>query len=394
MNANVNVSLAVGTVVGQRYEVVRSLGSGSTGAVYAARDTSTGKDVALKVLHADLLFDEDTMRRFLSEARTTSQIRSPHVASVYECGALDSGQPFIVLELLVGRDLEEVRERDGSLSVDDTVSFMLQCLAGLSAAHVAGFVHRDLKPANLFVIEGIEGIEGEGASSPTPKTLKILDFGLAKAVKDHARSLTKTHSVFGTPAYIAPEQLKSSKHVDCRADIWSVGVVIYELLTNHLPFDGSDLESYVRAVMDGPPTPLTRHRSDLPPGLAEVIERCLQKRPSDRFATGPELARALAPFAPPHCRAVLEEIERVADSEARTVAVDHHHHQQQQQTSSAGAAIGKEDHQRTLLESEAVLPHSERKPGAVPLKLIVLLALGGVALLLAMGFVGFLLSGM
>jgi len=255
------------------------------GTVVAATHLHLGTQVALKFLHVDMAKNNHVVERFMREARASAQLRSDHVCRVHDVDIAD-GIPFIVMELLPGQDINRILKARGALPAQMAADIVLQACHAIGEAHALGIVHRDLKPGNLFATQRADG---------TP-IVKVLDFGVAKAPEAVNFSLTQTSSVVGSPGYMSPEQLKSSKDVDPRSDIWSLGVVLYELVSRKQPFRGESItELALRVAMD--PTPLLQQV--LPPGFADVIYRCLEKDPARRFQDVGELALALAPFAGP-----------------------------------------------------------------------------------------------
>ncbi len=268
-------------------EIEKVVGEGGMGIVYAAHHTVLDQRVALKLLLVDALQGAETVERFVREAQAAARLRSEHVVRVMDAGALDGGLPFLVMEFLQGCDLAELLALEGRLEPADVADCMLQALAALSQAHAAGIVHRDLKPANLFLATRDDG----------SNVVKVLDFGISKqqSAKAQWKELTGK-AVLGTPAYMSPEQLRSSKNVDARADIWSLGIVIYELLTGSLPFDGEGPGEIFAAVLEKTPEPLAARRGDVDPVWQSIIARCLRRAPDERFQSVAELAQALAPL--------------------------------------------------------------------------------------------------
>ncbi len=293
--------VAVGDVVAGKFQVERVIGQGGMGVVVAATHLQLDQRVALKFLLPEVLAHPDIVQRFLREARASVRIHSEHVARVLDVGTLESGVPFMVMEFLEGEDLEQVLTR-GPLPVQDAVGFVLEACEAVAEAHSLGMVHRDLKPANLFLARRPSGKPG----------IKVLDFGISKVpVSDREHAITKTASIMGSPGYMSPEQMMSSDKVDVRSDIWSLGVVLYELLGRRLPFPGATMPELVAAILQKAPEPLGQVRPDAPMGLVAVVDRCLQKDPAVRFANVAELARALAPFGPRRAEQSVERIETV-----------------------------------------------------------------------------------
>jgi len=211
----------------------------------------------------------------------------------------------MVMELLEGEDLGRVVKETGPLTADDAVDYVLQACAGLAEAHAGGIIHRDLKPANLFLARRVD----------TDQVIKIVDFGISKVnVAGVVGKLTDTHDLMGSPLYMSPEQLASSRDVDARTDIWSLGIILYELLTAMAPFDGDTLPQICSAVLITPAPPVLARRPDVPAGLSAVLAKCLEKKPSDRYASVIDLAHALAEFAPPRSATTLERIDRLSSN--------------------------------------------------------------------------------
>ncbi len=284
---------APGVVVGEKYRIERYIAEGGMGVIALGRHVVLDEQLALKFLKPEVVATDTTgtvAGRFVREARATIKIRSEHVPRIFDVATLDNGIPYIVMELLVGEDLDKRLEREGPLPVAFTVDMMLQALEAIAAAHALGMVHRDLKPANVFISRRLDG----------SLCAKVLDFGIAKLVEQGAvgkeLSLTATNAVMGSPRYMAPEQMRGLKDIDGRADIWAIGTTLYELLSGGAPFEGETLTQVCVSVMQDDPVPLVQRRPDIPPELDAIVLRCLQKRPDARFATVAELAHALAPF--------------------------------------------------------------------------------------------------
>jgi serine/threonine-protein kinase len=274
-----------GAVIAGKYRIERLLGEGGMGTVVAATHLVLGTPVALKLLHPDMAKQQGVVDRFLREARASAALRGDHVCRVSDVGVTDEGIPYIVMELLEGRDLNQTVKHDGPLPPHVVADFTMQACLGLAEAHAAGIVHRDIKPGNLFM-----AMRPDGSTS-----IKVLDFGVAKAPEGGDFSLTRTATVMGSPGYMSPEQLKSSKDVDSRSDLWSLGVVMYELVTGKQPFHGETItELALRVAMD--PTPPL---GSVPRPFADVVARCLEKDPARRYPDVAALANALAPMLGP-----------------------------------------------------------------------------------------------
>ena len=303
-----------GDVLAGKYRVGRVLGEGGMGVVVEAMHLQLRQTVALKFMLPRALANKDAIARFEREARAAVRLRSPHVAKVLDTGTLENGAPYMVMEHLEGRTLSSVvRASEGGLPIDEAVDYLLQACEGLAEAHALGIVHRDLKPANLFLTTAADG-------SPT---VKVLDFGVSKVGAlagsggdaEEEERVTKTQGVVGSPLYMSPEQMRSSRDVDHRSDIWSLGVCLFQMLTAKVPFDAETVhQQYAMLMLEDAPKP-SDQRAGIPPALDAVVVRCLQRDRDARFASVAELARALAPFAPEHA---LASVDRVA----RTLAAD------------------------------------------------------------------------
>lgn len=287
-----------GDLLAGKYRVERIIGSGGMGVVVAARHEQLDQLVALKFVRDEALGNQDAVQRFLREARAAVKLRSEHAAKVLDVGTLESGAPYMVMEFLEGRDLAQVLADQGPLSVEAAAEWIVQACEAVAEAHASGIVHRDLKPQNLFLARSVGGAS----------KVKVLDFGVSKSMttSDAAGGLTQTRAMLGSPLYMSPEQMRSSRDVDARSDVWALGVVLYELLTRRWPFEAESMPELCLKVVSDPPTPVTAYRKDVPRPLAEIIERCLQKDPALRFANAAELAEALEPMAPPASHVIVE----------------------------------------------------------------------------------------
>ncbi len=292
----------VGDVLADKYEVTKILGVGGMGVVVAAYHRELDKLVALKFMHEELSANAQAVDRFLREARAAARLRNEHIGQVLDVGRLPSGVPYIVMEYLEGQDLGQLLEQHGPLPMPEAVEYVVQVCEAMAEAHVQGIIHRDLKPQNLFL-----------ATRPDGRSLvKVLDFGISKA--QFGKGPTSTSQQMGSPAYMSPEQIRSAKDVDARADIWSLGVILYQLLSNTLPFDGDTILGVMFKACSEPTPSLAKVRDDLPSKLLQAIDRCLEKDRERRFANVAELAHELVPFASERSRAAIALIERVISS--------------------------------------------------------------------------------
>lgn len=281
-------SVAVGDTLAERYRVERILGQGGMGVVVSATDEQLRRRVAIKLLHADVAERHDAGRRFLREARAAARIQSEHVARVIDMGQLPDGNPYLVMEHLDGVDLAQ-RLKQGIPAIEETVDWVLQAAEALAEAHAYGIVHRDLKPSNLFLARRRDGGE----------IVKVLDFGVSKFAENLSGSvapLTSTTQTVGSPVYMSPEQMRAARNVTAASDLWSVGVIMYELLVGERPFNASNLPDLVVTVTTREPRPLRERRPEIAEGLAAAVMRCLAKAPRDRFPDLGELAQALSPY--------------------------------------------------------------------------------------------------
>jgi eukaryotic-like serine/threonine-protein kinase len=288
VNEAPRLPITPGDVIGERYRVGSLLGEGGMGVVCEAMHLGLGLPVAIKFIRTDLKDNSEYVQRFLNEARRAAALKNEHVAHVHDVGQLDSGDLYLVMERLEGVGLEtHLRER-GPLQPADAVDLVRQACDGLSEAHAAGIVHRDIKPENLFLARRVDG----------KRILKILDFGISKQTTgDVPSSLTNSERSLGSPWYMSPEQMIDSSSVDHRADIWSLGVVLFELLTATRPFQGSSIPEICAGVLTAPTPSLQERRPDVDPALESIVARCLAKNPEERPASVLELSRDLEPFA-------------------------------------------------------------------------------------------------
>jgi serine/threonine-protein kinase len=307
----VSVPIRIGDLVAGKYRVDRVLGEGGMGVVVAATHEHLEQRVALKFLLPDLTTNAEVVQRFMREARAAVKIQSEHVARVLDVGATESGTPFMVMEFLDGEDLAQVLAARGPLTMEEAVGYVLEASEAVAEAHSYGIVHRDLKPPNLFLARRANG----------RPIVKVLDFGISKVPtsgKDAAA--TSATALMGSPVYMSPEQMVAPATVDVRTDVWCLGVVLYELLSQKIPFEGETMPELVFKVVQKPHLPLRSFRPDLPSELLAVVDRCLEKEQAGRFATVAELARALAPFAPARSAQSVERIEHVLGSTNRAAA--------------------------------------------------------------------------
>jgi eukaryotic-like serine/threonine-protein kinase len=278
----------VGRNVADQFQIVERIGAGGMGAVYRAEQPEMNRSVAIKILHPKYLSRQDLVSRFRREARAMSHLSHPNTARVFLYGQLDDGACYFVMEHLVGRNLAQEVRASGPMSPERAIPIMVQVCGALEEAHRAGIIHRDLKPENIF-------LTAQGGIEDFPK---VLDFGLAKVTEKQMRPgsmmLTREGMVFGTPEFMSPEQAQGSP-LDARTDLYSLGVILYELLTGKLPFDAKHSMEFIKHQVSTPPIPV----SDRVPGLTfsrsleSVIEKALSKDPNRRFASAAEMGEAL-----------------------------------------------------------------------------------------------------
>ncbi|MBN1770668.1 MAG: serine/threonine protein kinase [Deltaproteobacteria bacterium] len=275
----------VGTTLGDRYRITRRLGSGGVAELYEATHAQIGQRFAVKVLKPEFLGHAELAQRFLTEARAASAVGHPGIVQVIDFGHLRTGEPYLVMELLQGEDLKQLLERKKRLTEPEAITITLHVLEALAAAHRAGVLHRDLKPENVVLVRGPEG----------RPWAKVIDFGIARVTSRDpaARRVTRHGTVMGTPAFMAPEQARGSVHVDARSDLYSVGVMLFEMTTGQLPFRGaSPTEVMVRLLQDDFPRP-RQVCPDVSSEMEQVILRATAKKPDNRYPSAAEFVAAL-----------------------------------------------------------------------------------------------------
>jgi serine/threonine-protein kinase len=287
MEAAPQVPVSPGDVLLGKYVVERVIGAGGMGVVVAVKHRDLQELYAMKFMLPAALANDQAVDRFVREARAAAKLKSEHVAKVHDVGRLENGSPYMVMEYLTGRDLEATLQVQGPLAPDVAATYVLQACDAIAEAHEAGIVHRDLKPANLFLTKRANG-------SPC---IKVLDFGISKSIsEEQMNSMTKTSAIMGSPYYMSPEQMRSSKNVDGRTDIWALGVILYQLSTGRVPFPGETITEVCSGVLADEPAALTAFPG-IPEAFDGIVRRCLQKNPGLRFGNARELASALAVVA-------------------------------------------------------------------------------------------------
>ena len=291
-------------MIAGKYRVEKVLGVGGMGMVVAARHVELHELRAIKLMLSGLAASPDDVERFLREARAAVRLKSEHVAKVYDVGRLEDGSPYMVMEYLEGSDLSVILKANGPMSVADAVTRVLEACEAIAEAHAAGIVHRDLKPANLFLTTAADG---------SPST-KVLDFGISKVMpiagSDPALNMTQTGAILGSPIYMSPEQMVSTRDVDARTDIWALGVILYQLTTGVVPFKAETLTQLCGMVFQQAAAPPSQRRAGLPAAFDAVVLRCLAKQAAQRYGNVAELARDLLPFAAEGARVSVDRIAR------------------------------------------------------------------------------------
>lgn len=277
--------LKPGDVIRGKYRLVRQLGAGGMALVYQGVHERLGIRVALKVLREEARLMPDILARFEREARAIAKLQNPYVARITDVDTLPDGSPFLVMEYLEGWDLADELQTRGRFDISEAVDYVYQASLALSEAHELGIVHRDVKPQNLFLV-----FDGDHCR------IKLLDFGISKLLTSEETQLTISHSLLGTPLYMAPEQIRSARLADARSDVWSLGVMLYEFLTGALPFAAKSVPQIIMAVQTKAPTRIRKLRPEVPAELEAVVMRALEKNPDRRFQAADELAEALSPF--------------------------------------------------------------------------------------------------
>ena len=288
----------IGKLLDGKYRIDAFISGGGMGAVYRATHVMLGKTVAVKVIRNELVTSDDIVRRFQREARAASTLDHPNIVTVYDLGQADDGTLYIAMEFIEGRSLKETIRHEGPLSPDVVIDILRQVAAALAVAHEKQIVHRDLKSQNLMLTTGAEG----------HLVVKLVDFGIAKTFDEPAQ-LTEVGFVLGTPHYMSPEQA-AGQAVDHRADIYSLGVILYEMLVGDVPFSEASTTSILVKVVTEAPQPPSRRRVDLtvPASLEAIAMKCLEKDPDKRFQSAGELAAALEPSTRVRTRAVVPAI--------------------------------------------------------------------------------------
>ncbi|MEZ4220452.1 MAG: serine/threonine-protein kinase [Polyangiaceae bacterium] len=367
-------AVSPGDVLVGKYRVERLLGQGGMGVVIEATHVALGERVAMKFLLPELAKDPEATERFLREARAAVRIKSPHVAKVSDVGTLDNGAPYMVMEFLEGQDASELLQKHGVMALPDAVDLLVQACDAIAEAHSYGIVHRDLKPANLFITRHADG-------SPF---VKVLDFGISKVMDERQVSqLTRTTATLGSALYMSPEQIRQTRSVDHRTDIYALGVTLYELLSAAYPFDADTFPALCVEIATGTAVPLGTRRSDLPPQLLAVVERAIARDPKTRFQNVGEFCLALEPWANPGALTLIQRVARLTGAlpqgEFAAGATGHHPAAPANAHASTNSQFGQASTNPTLT-TRRTSPALVAALVAVPM----LLLLGGGGIWLAM----------
>jgi serine/threonine-protein kinase len=353
----------VGREVGGKYRILRLVGCGGMGAVYEAENLALGKRVAIKLIDLESAGQSEAVRRFEREARTAGALESSHIVQVFDVGTVEDGRPYLVMELLRGENLGSRLHRLGPLSVPEAVHVTVQVLRGLHRAHENSVVHRDLKPENIFLVE----------TDSDPMFAKIVDFGISKITRRggalDANTLTQQGVVLGTPFYMAPEQAQALADLDGRADLWSLGAILYECLTGRRPFTGDNYEQVIIAICTQP-APSLHGAPGIPAPLADVVSKALARQREDRFSSAREFLEALQAAVPDLVGALSPSLDATTDG--RVLA--------------HGVAKGGPNTDRSWSSARVAIPAKPDRPARSfgPAKLA---ALGAAAALLAVALV-------
>jgi serine/threonine-protein kinase len=283
------MSARPGEVLGGKYRVERIMAEGGMGLVVAAHHLQLDQRVAIKLMLPAALHSKEAVARFQREARAAARLRSEHVARVLDVGTLEGGLPYMVMEYLEGLTLAQMLSFERCIPVPRAVEYVLQACEALAEAHALGIVHRDLKPSNMFVTQRPDG-------SPL---VKLLDFGISKVPEADNKRWTDQHHVMGSMFYMSPEQIMNPQDVDARADIWSLGVILFELVTGGPPFIGATGPETCVKILYVPSPSLRASAPTLPAEFAAAVDRCLAKNREERFANLAELAAVLVAHADP-----------------------------------------------------------------------------------------------
>lgn len=359
-----------GDVLAGKYRIEQVLGQGGMGVVVAATHLQLEERVAIKFLLPAALQNQEAVARFAREARAAVKIKSEHVARVIDVGTLDTGCPYMVMEYLHGCDLGGLVQQRGPLPTEEAVDYVLQAAEAIAEAHSLGIIHRDLKPANLFYSQRADG----------SACIKVLDFGISKVSglsgSGSDMGMTRTSTVMGSPLYMSPEQMASSRDVDVRTDIWALGVIMYELMSGRVPFVADTMPQLCAMILQSPAPPLRNLRPDAPETLQLALLRCLEKDPKARFANMAEFAAALLPYAGRSGRTSIERITRLLKTTGSSSGMLHGTVVDSVRGGGPGA---------TQAAWGQTAPPAKRKGALIAVAAVAVLGLGGAAAALTLG---------
>jgi serine/threonine protein kinase len=304
MNSEETSPVSPGDILAQKYRVDAILGVGGMGVVVAATHLQLEERFALKFMLPWALADQQAVERFAREARAAVRLKSAHAARVVDVGTLETGSPFMVMEFLEGADLAAVIDGHKQLPLQEAADYILQACDAVAEAHSLGIIHRDLKPRNLFRVTGHDG-------NPL---IKVLDFGISKMRGGADLSLTKTSEVIGSPSYMSPEQLRASRDVDERTDVWALGVILFELLGGVVPFDAQTVTQLTAMVLLDSARSVREVRPDVPEAIEQLIAHCLAKDPTQRTQSVADIADVLDAFVPEHSKGLARRIRQVGET--------------------------------------------------------------------------------
>jgi serine/threonine-protein kinase len=279
-------SVQPGDLIQSRYRLNRLLGSGASGSVWSAKNELIDRDVALKIMRPDVAEDAVALQRFFNEAKASGRVRSSSIVEILDLGQAEDGSPFLVFELLDGEGLDARLQREGTLDAEFGCEVFMAVSKALDLAHSQGIIHRDLKPANIYLHRDPEG----------HVIAKILDFGISKVFETNTNNnftLTRTGTVVGSPAYMAPEQAQGSEDLDGRADVWSLGVVMYEAFSGTLPHEAPNYNALMVRILTQDVDPIMTRKPDLPPSICAVVDACLRRDRSQRTASAGQVGQQL-----------------------------------------------------------------------------------------------------
>jgi serine/threonine-protein kinase len=305
-----------GEILAGKYRIEKALGMGGMGVVVAARHLQLGELVAIKFLSPNLTANVNAVNRFTREARASVRIKNEHVARIIDVGQLENGTPYMVMEYLEGSNLAQWLADRGPLTITLAVELILQACEAVAEAHSLGIVHRDLKPANLLCVRNSDG-------SPS---VKVLDFGISKFEQSSAHdtpfSLTESTCILGSPFYMSPEQFRSARDVNVCTDLWSLGVILFELLSGHVPFNANSVPELYHSIVTKPTPSIRAYRPEVSEKLDRVIQHCLAKSQTQRYQSVAALAADLQPFASKRAKLSVERILGTARAAERSTNID------------------------------------------------------------------------